>query len=183
MTEARYTVLIATAGMGGTTIRRFKGGHTLHFLDPDPRAAFAWEVFDPAWARVADGTSAFGPEIRDYHTGPALTAALQAIAHVPDHQHVHFVSDLEFFTDLLNQNSAVRRAREYRKSKGKGKLGDPLACHDQWRALDDLADERGLTVGGGRANTERELEAHQSLKLAASDNAWNSGNGPGEWGR
>ena len=110
-----------------------------------------------------------------------LHAATEAVAQggIPEGSHLHFISDLSFLTDLLNEDRAARRATGYlRKSKPRR----PLAYADKWRELDAALDKLNLTVSAGRPLSDESRWPLGGLKLWATEIRRNIGRDPSEWG-
>jgi hypothetical protein len=155
-----------------------RGGHE-HFAEP--KAAHAWVIRTRDWSVFDHGWTGGKTPVPDYHTRSVLIAAREAAERVPVNSIVHFFSDVSFFYERLNEDRATRRKYNYRRSKGKGKLGQPLAYQAEWRALDDVLDERALIVSAGRPNTERSQRTLDSLKDEASQAARYIGHKFGDW--
>jgi hypothetical protein len=93
---------------------------------------------------VINAGSSGNAGVEEYHPAILLDGAAEALEEVPEGSTVHVISDLTFFTDILNANRSERKARGYLRTNGK-----ELAYRKQWEAIDAITEDRSLTVSAG----------------------------------
>lgn len=132
----------------------------------DPKATFAFVVFDAAGLEVHRGSAAAGPTQSPYYA--ALLAALPSIpdrAHlavITEEEHLHGRTGPAAYLGVLNEAPSDRVARGYLKGRdGKGVYKN----EDQLRELDRACLERGITMDARRP---QELEDAERFYVATS---------------
>jgi hypothetical protein len=143
----------------------------------DPLSGYAWWVLSPNAQRVQGGNSTLNAPVDNWHTTAAVQAAVEAVTQsaIAARSHLHFVSTLEYLTNLLNEDRSVRKEDDYLR-----KDLTPLADEEQLRVLDAKFEELDLTVTAGPPRSRIAGDIFQSLKGFTSVLGRNADN-PDDW--
>ena len=145
----------------------------------DPKAGHSWTIYTRDGQVHKTGWSNGNVTVRDYHNKAVLIAAAEAASEVPQGSITHFISNKKWFTDIVNRGRAARIASDYKRSSGNG----TLAYVDEWRALDVVLGERGLSESAGPAKTEAAQRYLEQENEAASLATRNMHRSFGDWER
>jgi hypothetical protein len=151
--EADFWIWVASADRGGSGP-----------FDAEAEAEYCWCVRSRDGKHVqSDKKSVLQARVNDYHTAALVPATRAALGCVPKGSKVHVFSDVQFFTDILNEEPTVRVESGYLRRNRK-----PLAYQDEWKALDRVTAERSLRVSAGlppKSDTLSSLEWNLSREL------------------
>lgn len=140
------------------------------------RCAYYWAVYQGCELIDSDAP-ALGSKHEGWSGDSLVPQTASALSRLPEASTVYVVSDVKWFTDLLNSGAEQHVARRYRKADKK----TPLAQADDWRRLDEIVLRAGLKVSAGRPRTDEEVDRLAGAKLAAERQRRNIGLRPKEW--
>jgi hypothetical protein len=142
------------------------------------RPSYAWYIQDYAGEDFAKDSSALSPARKGRHIDELVPRLTEAISKLPQNSEVYVVSDVKFFTDLINNGVQSRKSSGYRRTNSR----TPLAYADEWRSFDNIQLEKNLCISAGLPRSEGEKKTFDRLKEWASECAKNISVRPKFWG-
>ena len=163
----------------GPTFRIFAAASDTGTEQSETRSAYAWRIRDKDWAPFAGGGLPLAGSTPGFHAGLELACAIEALRRLPPSCAAVLYTRQKYVRDLINEGPEKRHQRNYCKA-GK-KKGTPLVDARHWRMLDEILNDKAITLSATAPalGSEEDFELSRCKEDAAGDRR-NIGRNPSE---